>query len=182
MRKPTLKIAAAALAMTAMVQPQIAQAQAAEQACVEQQVVSDAMVYATPILAEAFMDKCSSELSSTGFMATKGDEFIGRFDALQDTSWPGAMRLLQNFGSSSGKIGELSSMISTLPEEAIRPFIDAILLQRIHQEIKVADCGKIERGIELISPLPPENIGGLMSFIFEMSDVKNPEICPYESE
>jgi hypothetical protein len=36
--------------------------------------------------------------------------------------------------------------------------------------------------VELISPLPTDNVGGLFAFIAEMADLKNPAICPAAAE
>ena len=69
-------------------------------------------------------------------------------------------------------------MIAALPESSLRPFVDGLVGQMIAGEIKPDSCDKIERGMELLSPLPPENIAGLLAFVAELSDIKNPEICP----
>ena len=34
--------------------------------------------------------------------------------------------------------------------------------------------------MELLAPLPPENFGGLLTFILDVTDVKEPDICPAE--
>jgi len=47
----------------------------------------------------------------------------------------------------------------------------------IAKEIKPDSCGKIERGLELLSPLPVDNVAGLMTFIAELADLKNPPVC-----
>jgi hypothetical protein len=171
------RFAATALALTALAQTSIAQAQ---EKCIEQQDVSDGIVYAMPLVTQAFMDKCSGELAPSGFMATRGEDYIAKFQAKQDANWPGALRLLQAFGNSRGKGGDIGELMKTMPEEALRPFVDAMIGTMVAKEIPLKDCKKIERGIALLAPLPPENVGGLASFLFEVSNVKNPNICPYK--
>ena len=39
----------------------------------------------------------------------------------------------------------------------------------------------IERAMELLAPLPPENLGGLLTFILDVTDVKEPAICETEN-
>jgi hypothetical protein len=68
-------------------------------------------------------------------------------------------------------------MIAALPEESLRPFVDGLVGQMIAGEIKPDSCGKIERGLELLAPLPPENVAGLFAFIAELTELKNPPIC-----
>lgn len=174
----TLKSAAAALAMCALAQPQMAMAQE----CVEQADLSDAIIYAMPLIGDAFSETCSGELSDQGFMATKGDEFLAPYRAKQDATWPGALRLLKAFGDKGKGPDGMSEMIGSLPESALRPFVDAVIVTMVGKEIKPKDCSKIERGVALVAPLPEDNVGDLVAFMMDMADVKNPPLCPYRGD
>lgn len=172
------KTCAAGLTLCALAQPQMAMAQQ----CVDQDDFSDMVQYAMPLVADAFVVKCESQLSPDGFFATRGDEFLAPFRANQDDHWPATLRVLKVFGSKDSEDAGPMAMIESLPEEALRPFVDAIVGTMIAAELKVKDCGKIERGVALMAPLPPENVGDLFSFLVDMAGVKNPSVCPYESE
>ncbi|MDP5104307.1 MAG: hypothetical protein NWP98_10315 [Erythrobacter sp.] len=171
---------APALALAALITSQTAQAQ--QPTCVAAADLSDAAAYALPIAFDATQTACANRLPRDGFVATKGEAFIAKFRAGQDKAWPGAFRLIKTFmaddASEAERPGdEFKSMIAALPDEALRPFVDGIVGQLIAGEIKGDSCTKIERGLELISPLPTENVGGLVAFIAELSDLKNPAIC-----
>jgi hypothetical protein len=71
----------------------------------------------------------------------------------------------------------MSAIVANLPDDALRPFVDALVGQMIAKEIKGDSCGKIERMLELVSPLPTENVGGLIAFIAEVAEIKDPPIC-----
>lgn len=178
MRKTGLSSAAFALSLAALLSAQAAQAQAEAKACVQQADLADAVVYAMPILTKAVRGKCGSALSSSGFMARQGDAFIAPYVERQPAAWPGAMRLLAQFAGDAGEGADMMQMFNSLPPETVRPLFDAIIEQKVAEEIKVADCGKIERGVELLSPLPPENVSGLVTFLFDLAKVDNPKICP----
>ncbi len=169
-----------AMALAALAQPQVALAQQ----CVEQRDVSDGVIYAMPLLIDTVRAKCGASLSSNGFLASQSEAFLTPFRARQNATWPAALRLLDQFGNAGSADGtaDTFAMISSLPESALRPFIDALIQQMVGEQIKVDDCGKIERGISLLAPLPPENIGGLASFLFDVAKVQNPTICPYRPE
>ena len=173
------RLIAPALALAALATSQAALAQ--QQACVAPADMSDAVVYVMPIAFDAARTACSNRLPRDGFMATRGDAYIEGFRAEQSKAWPGAFRFLKTFmekdGGEGGSSPEMGAMLSSMPEEALRPFVDALVGQMIAAEIKGDTCGKIERGLELLSPLPTENIGGLVAFLFEMTDMKNPPIC-----
>jgi hypothetical protein len=172
-------LAAPALAFGAIVQAQAAQAQ---QACIAPADVGDMVVYTLPIAYDAARTACAGQFTQGGFIARDGARFIGPFRAKQNTSWPGAFRGMKMFMARQGTNGRMGGMdmgglLNTLPEGSIRPVADGIVGQMIAKEIKPKDCGKIERGMELLSPLPTENVGALFSFIAELVDLRSLEIC-----
>ena len=176
----TLRFVAPALALTALATSQTALAQ--QQACVAPTDMSDAVVYAMPIAFDAARNACSNRLTRDGFMATRGDAYIAPFRAGQDRAWAGAFRFLKTFmandgGEQAGSAAGMAAMIETMPEDALRPFVDALVGQMIAAEIKGDSCSKIERGLELLSPLPTDNVGGLVAFIAELAELKEPPIC-----
>jgi hypothetical protein len=173
-------ILAPAMAFAALVSAQAAQAQ--QQACVAPEDLGDTVIYAMPIAYDAFSTRCAARLNANGFMARGGDTFIDGFRARQDVAWPGAFRLLKTFmaqdsADKGGANADMTAMIAALPEESLRPFVDGLVGQMIAEEIKPESCDKIERGLELLSPLPTENVAGLIAFIAELTDLKNPTIC-----
>jgi hypothetical protein len=177
------RILAPALAITALAATTAAQAQ--QTACVNAADLSDAVVYAMPIAYDATRTVCANRLARDGFIARQGDAYIAKFRNGQDRAWPGAFRFLkvfmnQNAAEGDASNADMTAMLSAMPEEALRPFVDALVGQMIADEIKGDSCGKIERGLELVSPLPAENVGSLASFLIELSNVKNPDICPAE--
>ncbi|MEM6493843.1 MAG: hypothetical protein AAF650_05635, partial [Pseudomonadota bacterium] len=49
--------------------------------------------------------------------------------------------------------------------------------QLIGEQIKPDSCGKIDRGVELMSPLPADNVSGLVAFVLELVKLDNPPVC-----
>ncbi len=177
----TQRMIAPLVALAALASAQTAQAQ--QQACVAPADLSDAVVYAMPIAFDAARTACANRLTRNGFMATKGDGYIAQFRSQQDKAWPGAFRMIKTFMSEQNKEGadksdaDIGAMIANMPESALRPFLDALIGQMIAEQIKPDSCNKIERGLELVSPLPTENVGALVAFLIEVAEVKNPPVC-----
>lgn len=172
------QIIAPAFAFAALVTAQTAQAQ--QPACVAATDLGDAVVYAMPIAFDAAQNACANRWSRDGFAAREGEAFVANFRVGQARAWPGAFRLLKTFMNdkqNAGEDAEITAMITALPEESLRPFVDGLVGQMIAGEIKGDSCAKIERGLELIAPLPTENVAGLFAFIAELADLKNPPIC-----
>ncbi|QUL38687.1 hypothetical protein [Erythrobacter sp. JK5] len=177
MSKPFL---AACAALLALAQPSLAHAQ---NGCVAAADVSAGVIYTMPIAYDAARTVCRNQFKPDGFVARKGDTFIAPFRARQSGSWPGAFRVLKTYMNrqadpkATGGV-DLNAMIASLPDSTLRPFVDGTVGQMIAKEIKPENCGDIERGLELLSPLPTENVAGLMAFIAEVGEFKNPSICP----
>ncbi len=176
----TKRVVAPALAFVALATATTAQAQ--QQTCVAAADLGDSVLYAMPIAYDAVSTACASQLQRDGFMAKGGDAFIAKFRTRQDSAWPGAFRMIKTFmakdsATEGGSGADMTAMIAALPEEALRPFVDGLVGQMIAGEIKPDSCGRIERGMELLSPLPVDNVAGLMTFIFEVAEVKEPAIC-----
>jgi hypothetical protein len=172
------RIFAPAIALAALATAQTAYAQ--QQTCVAAADLSDAVVYTMPIAFDAAQTACTNRLTRNGFMASGGENFIADFRTRQNAAWPGALRLLKSFMADESRAGadiDMNAMIAALPEDSLRPFVDGMVGQMIVQEIKGDSCTKIERGLELISPLPTDNVGGLFAFIAELAELKSPTIC-----
>ncbi|MEE4200567.1 hypothetical protein [Erythrobacter sp.] len=176
--KPSLRANALALAgLVALAGAQPAQAQ--QPICVQSADLSDTVTYALPLAYDAAMRSCAASYGADSFMRTGAPAFVEGFRALQDDSWPGTFRFLRTFMAAEASGGDpaINAMIATLPEENLRPFVDGLVVQMIGGEIKPDSCGAIERGMELLSPLPAQNVAGLATFIAELADVDNPPIC-----
>jgi hypothetical protein len=171
---------AAALALTALASATAAEAQA--QACIQPADLADAVVYVMPVAYDAARTACEGRFAAGGFVVREGDAYIAAFRDGQDKAWPGAFRALKTFMADDAKAkgskdADMAAMVAALPEDALRPFVDALVGQMIAEEIKPESCGRIERAMELLSPLPGENLGGLAAFIVELGDMKNPPVC-----
>lgn len=182
----TRKLIVPLIGFAALASAQTAQAQ--QQSCIAPTDLGDTVVYVMPIAYDAARTACANRFAKDGFVATKGDRFIASFRTRQNASWPGALRMLKVFmaqqddGEAAGRSQfDINAMIAALPDANLRPFVDGMVGQMIAGEIKPDRCGTIERGMELLSPLPTENVAGLASFIADIADLKRPLICPTPS-
>ncbi len=174
---------APALAIAALGTAQTAQAQ---QSCVAPADVTDMVTYMVPLAFDAAMQTCNAQYQPDGFMKSDGGKFADRFRAKQDKAWPGAYKLGKQFmakkaakegAAGAGAGAGIINLIEQMPEEQVRPFFDGIVQQMIASEIKTDTCSDIERGLGLLAPLPVENTSMLVTFVLEMSGVKDPQIC-----
>ena len=173
----------AALAALAALVPAQAQAQAAKP-CLTEREVAQMAIYAVPAVVTGVRAKCSAKLSSGGFLATKGDAFAAKYAALQAETWPVAKAgILKFVGGKSGadKANDPIAMFAALPDQSVRPLVDAMIAQKIGEAVKPEQCGNVERGIQLASVMSPRDSGAMIAFVMSMTKPKNPPICPAAS-
>lgn len=170
----------AALAATvALTTAQAAAAAAAAPACITEKEMAQLAIYSVPAIVEGVRAKCGPSLSSKGFLATRGADFAAGYAALQGETWPAARSAITKFAAdkTDEKDAQSFKLIAGLPDDAVRPLVDALIAQKIGEAIKVGDCGKVERGIQLVSPLAPRDSGALLGFVFSLVKPDDPLVC-----
>lgn len=159
-----MKKAAALLAFAALVLPAAAQAKndlspAAMQAAVR---------YSLPHLLSGVRATCGPKLSPKGYLATQGDALLARFSQGSEDAWPAARTALLQMAAKEEK--GMGQMLGQMPDAALKPFVDATISAMVASKLKLENCSDVERGLELVAPLPPENIAGLVGFFIEMAE------------
>lgn len=157
-------VAAAALAL---LQGQMAQAATASAQCISENEMTGLVGFALPSALDGAMKGCKPHLATTGYFATRGNEFLERYTARKDANWPMAKAAFLKFGGSGD--AKIKDTFAKLPDEAVKPFVEAMVSELVGSEIKPDQCKAIERGVRLLAPLPPENTAELVSFILALS-------------
>ena len=169
--RPLLRLTATA-ALLALSQPVLAQG-----SCVQQEDVADAATYAMPLVIEALQSRCTEVLPANSFIMNEGADLSAEFEPLRDSAWPGARRLL--VGAIESKTGAkrewadqaapgtggIMQTLMRMEGDELRPFVDALALQLIAEEIEPETCGKANALLPLLAPLPPENYGALVATV-----------------
>lgn len=170
------RLAAAAAAALAL-QPAVAGAQ---QACITEDEVSAMAIYSVPSLVQSVRVRCNGKLASSGFLARRGDALIARYAKLQSSVWPRAKSGLLKFGAGKarGAPGQVDpSMFATLPDNAVRPLVDALIVQEAAAKLEPSHCGRVERVIEAVAPIDPEVAGTLIGVVVGLVAPNDPPIC-----
>jgi len=172
-----VRLLAALTAASLLFQPTLASAQAA--ACVTEQEVSAIAIYSVPSLVQAVRLRCADELGSSGYLARRGDALSARYAALQPAVWPRAKSgLFKLFTGAASDSRRGLDTISTLPDDAVRPFVDALIVQESAPKIAPRNCTRIERVIEVMAPIDPEVAGTLLGVLVGFADSDRIPVCP----
>ena len=159
-----MKRFAAIAALAALTLPATAQAQTE----MTPEATQAAVRYALPHLLAGVRSTCGPKLSRDGYLAKNGAALLARYSQGSEAAWPAARSALMEFGSE--KNSDMTQMFAQMPDSALRPFIDAMISSMVATKIKADNCADVERGLELLAPLPAENIAGIIGFVIELSD------------
>ncbi len=155
-------------------------AASAQQACVSEAEASAIAIYSVPGLVQAVRLRCGDELSPNGYLARRGDGLIGRYAPIQSRVWPsakeGLLKLLAAKAGASRAAPNLDTF-AQLPDNAVRPLVDALIVQEASPRIAAGNCTRLERVIEFVAPIDPEMAGGLLGAIAGLVNHRDFPIC-----
>lgn len=170
----------AALSLFALAQPQAAMAQQ----CVRDAEVAALFVYIVPPAIEAVRNSCEGRLQSNGFLATGGQRLSARYAALQNETWPRArVAALSLFtmanGMAANNTGGLDPVriFQSLPDEIARPLGDAMIMQKVAEQLNPQDCRKVELVLATMSVIEPRDAGALLGAIANLVGTEQISIC-----
>ncbi|WP_421837231.1 hypothetical protein [Novosphingobium sp.] len=173
-----MKKLAATLALAAMtMQPVLA----APEKCITGAEMRVAARFVMPILINGVSTKCAPVLGNGSYLATKGPDLLKRYEAL-----PGDESAVPAIVERFDTKGELSGMSAA----ELRVFLKVGLFKAMGKDLTPEVCGKVDRVLTILDPLPAENTVALFEFVFrevEASDAKKAQragrafeskICP----
>lgn len=150
-------------ASLALTQAQVAQAAD----CLSEPEVNGLISFALPSVLDGTIKACKPHLAADGYFATRCGEFVARYAARKDSNWPIAKAAFLKLGTSGD--AKLANTMKALPDNALQPFVEAMASEMVGSEIKASQCTAIERGVRILSPLPPENTAELLTFVVVLS-------------
>lgn len=153
---------------------------AAQQAptCVTEQEVSAIAIYSVPGIVQAVRQRCGSELSESGYLAQRGNTLSARYVALQPSVWPTARSgLFKLLAGKAGSSGQGLEMMAGLPDDAVRPLVEALIVQETAPKIALKNCTRLERVIEVMAPIDPEVAGTLIGLLVGFADSDRLPVC-----
>lgn len=123
--------------------------------------------YALPHAFNGYVTGCRPHLKKTGYVLANAERLRGKFAAGSEAFWPQAKKALMSMAAKRDKTGS-AAMFANLPDDALRPFVDGLLVTMVTGEMKPELCRDVERGLAIMDPLPAENLGRFAAFLFEL--------------
>lgn len=161
----------------------IGQAQAAAP-CVTDEELNQLVLYALPDVIDGAATACKPTLGAGGFLGTDGPALIARYRTSQAAAWPVARATMTKMQGGDKPNPAMEAVVSSLPDEAVKPLFSGVVRQLVTKGIKPADCPTFDAAARLLAPLPAENMAGLVTLIVRRTDHPGPEnrnripLCP----
>ena len=169
----------AMLALAALTIPQVASAAT----CLEEKEVSGIVAFATPGVLETVSNTCKPHVGSKGFIATRADAMVANYGANRDAAWPLAKAAFLKFsGSGNEKADKAQELMAKLPDDVLKPLVEAAISTAVSDDVKPEQCGQIERLMEVMNRIQPQDsadlIATLMSLVGGGKSARSFQICP----
>ncbi len=157
-----------------------APAEQAQRPCLTEAQVEDLALFAMPPLLEAAATACATALPADAYLTNGGRALARTLAAESPGRWAGASSTLSTMAKDKFPAG--------LSEATARGLLHDLVLSGLSKDGR-AQCGRINRAADLLAPLPPRNLAGLVVLAIEIgteSDGKKskakpgkpPLICP----
>lgn len=153
----------------------------AQRPCLTEAQVEDLALFALPPLLEAAATACATALPADSYLANGGRALARTLAAESPARWAGTSATLSTMSKDKFPVG--------LSETTARGLLHDLALGGLKAKGGQQHCVRINRVADLLSPLPPRNLAGLVVLAIEFgteSDgkkargkpAKPPLICP----
>jgi hypothetical protein len=167
----------AALALSANAQAQ-AEAKRVSPCMMEAEAVA-LFSFALPEMLDTVASKCAKTLPPTSFIATRAPALVASYRTTSAANWPLAKAAF--FKSAGEDDADATKILAAMPDDALKALVGTALTVIVGNDIKPADCPKIDTVVASLAPLPMTNIStllvGLISLAGSGKDDDKFKIC-----
>lgn len=155
----SLRHAATAIALFATALPAVAQ----DRPQLTETEINAVALYAMPHAFRALQTRCAGQVPANAYIRTQGDALATRLDRAARGRFPAARAALTRLATSSNP--QMGTLLAQLPAENVEPLARELIAGKVQSGVKLEDCARYNRVLELLDPLPPENLASLMGVL-----------------
>lgn len=142
-------------------------ATAATPACLTRGEARSVLTYSLPQVIDGTAKRCRQALPADSFLSSHGQEVVQRYSGPRDQYWPQARSAFLKLSRSRDET--FGSVAAQLPDDTLKPLVDATVSGLVAQSIHLESCDEIDLAINLLAPLPPQNTAGLIALFIEIA-------------
>jgi hypothetical protein len=177
MKRSLFKLAAS-LALGSFVPVQAAVPASEASRCIEPREMEGLVAYFLPEVINEVSKNCSAHLPSDSYARTRLPHLAEQLTTAKAASWPVAKAAFLKMAKP-----EDAKTMGELPDEALRPMVDAVMVRQISIPVTAPVCGDVNDISEALAPLTAEQTVHLLSAILVAASRKDDKLrsCPRES-
>lgn len=103
---------------------------------------------------------CAATLPPNALLRQPSSALVGKYQAAADASWPAARTALAKVSPP-----EIASVLQT---DYARPMLTGMLSGALVGKVNTSNCVPIDRAINLLAPLPPQNTAAIVVMFFQL--------------
>lgn len=150
---------AAASALLVLAMPSPAVAQTVQRSCVTNDEAEALVTYALPATIRALSARCVPALPATSALIQSGVITAARYQVDADRAWPAASRAFD-------KISGVPAS-NLMGEQILKPLVEKAISGEVTRSLKLTDCQRVDRLINVLQPLPAKNMAMLVVLLAE---------------
>jgi hypothetical protein len=139
-----------------------AQSVSAAEPCLTKDEFNDMSLFMLPAVLEGAASKCQAFLPNDSYLLNDGKARAEQLASAGETHKKGAIAAFAKMGG--GKLPEGLSV------DTLAGFVRDMAKADLFKKFTGADCAKVNEAAELLAPLPPENLSGLVRLLIEFGD------------
>lgn len=147
--------------------------------CINEPEMEALALHMMPAFLDKSMSMCATTLPTGAYLQTSGRALIRTYRAAAEPTWPLAKTAMAKIANSDGDTG---IDLSAIDDTVMRQLVETGFAASLSEELKPQDCGKINRFVEAIAPLPTANMGKMVALLLEIGlagdKTKGLPICP----
>ena len=144
--------------------------------CLTEAEMGALITYMAPPVMRSAATTCAKVNGPGAFLSSpEGTALIARYDALGVAQWPQAKAALLKMGTGEDKA--TAKMMASISDQALRELMSAGFVAAVAEDIKVKDCGRIDRLTRSLAALPPEPVVQLITVLVGLTKAQPLNLC-----
>lgn len=133
---------------------------AAQQVPLSEAEINAVALYAMPHAFRSVQARCTGQVPASAYMFAQGPTVAARLDRAARGSFPAARAAVTRLATRNDP--QMATLLQALPAENVEPLVSELIAGKVRSEVKLEDCAQINQVLELLDPLPPENLATLV--------------------
>jgi hypothetical protein len=105
-------------------------------------------------------DRCAKALPASSYMPTHSKALVASYRATSASAWPQAKVAFFKLGGDDNSEG--AKILRAMPDETLKSVVGTAFNVVIGNDIKEADCPKIDSLVAALAPLPISNVATIL--------------------